>query len=160
MGEGKSSVRILKMICMSRELLLQRRYFKDTYTIGKLSVDDAPCCDTLEDRVRDYNMDGDLLDEGEEKIYGDTAIPYGRYRVIVSYSPKFKRELPLLLSVPHFEGIRIHAGNSAKDSSGCILVGENKIKGGLINSRLYERELTTWLQMWQGMGEDIWINIV
>ena len=145
---------------MSRELLLQRRYFKDTYTIGRLSVDDEPFCDTLEDKVRDYNMDGDLLDEGEGKIYGQTAIPYGRYRIIVSYSPKFKRDLPLLMSVPHFVGIRIHSGVHSGHTSGCILVGENKIKGGLINSRLYERELTTWLQMWQNMGEEIWITIV
>jgi hypothetical protein len=145
---------------MSRELLLQRRYFKDEYTIGKLSVDDEPFCDTLEDKIRDYNKDGDLLDEGEDKVYGETAIPYGRYRVIVSYSPKFKRDLPLLLSVRHFEGIRIHSGVHSGHTSGCILVGENKIKGGLINSRLYERELTTWLQMWQNSGDDIWITIV
>lgn len=98
---------------MSRELLLQRRYFNEKYTIGRLSVDDEPFCDTLEDKVRDYNMDGDLLDEGEGKIYGQTAIPYGRYRIVVSYSPKFKRDLPLLLAVPHFTGIRIHAGNYA-----------------------------------------------
>jgi len=145
---------------MSRELLLQRRYFKDTYTIGGLSVDDEPYCDTLEDKVRDYNMDGDLLDEGEGKVYGKTAIPYGRYRIKVTYSPKFKRRLPLLIDVPHFEGIRIHSGVYASHTEGCILVGENKIKGGLINSRLYSDELTTWLDMWQRQGEEIWITIV
>lgn len=145
---------------MARELLLQRRFFKEDYTIGRLSVDDETFADTLEDKVRDYNKDGDLLDEGEEKVYGQTAIPYGRYRVVVDYSQRFKRELPRLLSVPHFEGIRIHAGNKAGDTSGCILVGENKVKGGLINSRVYERELTSWLKMWQGRGEEIWITIV
>lgn len=145
---------------MARELLLQRRFFKDNYTIGKLSVDDENFCDTLEDPVRDLNKDGDLLDDGEQKVYGETAIPYGRYRVVVDYSWKFKRELPRLLSVPHFEGIRIHSGNKAGDTSGCILVGENKVKGGLINSRVYERELTSWLKMWQGHGEEIWITIV
>lgn len=145
---------------MARELLLQRRFFKEDYTIGRLSVDDETFADTLEDKVRDYNKDGDLLDEGEEKVYGQTAIPYGRYRVVVDYSQRFKRELPRLLSVPHFEGIRIHSGNKAGDTSGCILVGENKVKGGLINSRVYERELTSWLKMWQGRGEEIWITIV
>lgn len=145
---------------MSRELLLQRRYFNEKYTIGRLSVDDELFCDTLEDKVRDYDKDGYLLDEGEEKVYGETAIPYGRYRMTVSYSPKFKRDLPLLLGVPHFESIRIHAGNWPKDSSGCILVGENKVKGGLVNSRFYERELTSWLKMWQKQGEELWISIV
>ena len=151
---------LLKTIAMGRELLLQRRYFKDAYTIGSLSVDDEHFCETLEDKVRDYNKDGDLLDEGEGKVYGETAIPYGRYRIIVNYSQKFKRDLPLLLDVPHFEGIRIHSGNHAGHTSGCILVGENKVKGGLINSRVYERELTSWLKLWQKKGEDIWITIV
>jgi hypothetical protein len=145
---------------MSRELTLERLYLKDEYTIGRLLVDGEYFCDTLEDKVRDYNKDGDLLDEGESKVYGRTAIPYGKYSIVVSRSPKFKRDLPLLLNVPHFSGIRIHAGNYPKDSEGCILVGENKIRGGLLNSRLYERELTSWLRMWQRMGEDLWINIV
>lgn len=145
---------------MSRELLLQRRYLNDNYTIGKMSVDDTAFCDTLEDRVRDYNKDGDLLDAGEEKVYGQTAIPYGRYRVIITYSAKFKRRLPLLVDVPHFEGIRIHAANWPTELEGCIAVGENKVKGGLINSRKYERELTTWLSMWFDNGEDIFITIL
>lgn len=145
---------------MSRELLLQRRYFRENYTIGKLSVDDEPFCDTLEDKVRDYNMDGDLLDEGEDKVYGETAIPYGRYRVIVSYSPKFKRRLPLLLSVPHFEGIRIHGGVHAAHTLGCILIGENKLLGKLLNSKGYVDMLTSWIEMWQKNGEDAWITIV
>lgn len=145
---------------MSRELLLQRRYFNDKYTIGRLSVDDEPFCDTLEDKVRDYNKDGDLLDEEEGKVYGETAIPYGRYRVVVSYSPKFKRSLPLLVDVPHFMGIRIHAANWPIELKGCIAPGENKVKGGVINSRQYERQLTTWLKLWQDAGEEIWITIV
>ena len=151
---------LLKTIAMSRELLLQRRYFNPNYTIGKLSVDDEPFSDTLEDKVRDYNKDGDLLDEGEEKVYGQTAIPYGRYRVVVTYSPKFKRKLPLLLSVLHFEGIRIHAANWPTELKGCIAPGENKVKGGVVNSRYYERQLTTWLSLWQSRGEDIFITIV
>lgn len=145
---------------MSRELLLQRRYFNEKYTIGKLSVDEEPFCDTLEDKVRDYNKDGDLLDEGETKIYGETAIPYGRYKVVVTYSQKLKRNLPLLVSVPHFKGIRIHAANWPTELGGCIAPGENKVKGGVVNSRHYERQLTTWLKMWQDAGEEVWITIV
>lgn len=145
---------------MSRELFLQRRYLKEDYTIGRLSVDDVVFCDTLEDKVRDYNKDGDLNDEDEEKVYGETAIPFGRYRVIVTYSPKFKRKLPLLCNVPHFEGIRIHGGKYNTNTEGCILLGENKIKGGLINSKQYVDELTNWIEMWAKKGEETFITIV
>jgi len=107
------------------ELILIRKFFKDTYTIGRLYNESAAICATLEDRVRnlsDYNKDGDFDDEGEGKVYGQTAIPCGRYEVIVNDSPKLKRRLPLLLDVPGFTGIRIHHGKNADWSSGCILV--------------------------------------
>lgn len=140
--------------------MLQRRFLRDTYTIGRLSVDDVSYCDTLEDKIRDYNKDGDLDDAGEQKVYGETAIPYGRYRVIVSHSPKFGRKLPLLMDVPHFDGIRIHGGVSAVNTYGCILLGENKIKGGLINSKPYVDELTNWIELWQKNKEETWITIL
>jgi hypothetical protein len=73
-------------------------------------------CDTIEDKVRDLNQDGDLLDEGEEKVFGETAIPYGKYAMELSMSPKFKRLLPMILDVKHFTGIRIHKGRTAKHS--------------------------------------------
>lgn len=145
---------------MSRELLLQRRFLRETYTIGKLSVDDNVFCDTLEDKVRDYNHDGDLTDAGEQKISEETAIPYGRYRVVVNYSPKFRRKLPRLRDVPSFDGILIHGGVSAKNTSGCILVGENKLKGKLLNSKYYIDILTSWIEMWQKDGIDTWITII
>lgn len=107
------------------KLELKRLYFKETYTIGKLFVDGDYLCDTLEDKHR---PDG-------EKVYGETCIPEGTYRVILNYSNRFKRIMPLLLDVPMFEGIRIHSGNTDADTSGCLLVGENKIVGKLINSR-------------------------
>lgn len=121
---------------------LRRLYPRPDYTIGRLYVNGVGFCDTLEDRVRDLNKDGDLNDEGEGKVYAQTAIPYGTYQVILSQSPKFGRLLPELLDVPHFKHIRIHAGNYAKDSAGCILVGENKVKGGLVNSRVFETMIT------------------
>ena len=115
-------------------LFLQRIAQTPEYTIGRLYIDEKFFCHTLEDAVR------------EEKIAGKTAIPAGTYQVIVNRSSKFKRDLPLLLDVPDFEGIRIHRGNTAKDTSGCILVGENKVKGKVINSTKYEVELTRLLK--------------
>lgn len=116
------------------KLVLKRIAKKETYTIGKLYIDGVYFCDTLEDRVRDLNL--------EDKVKHETAIPAGRYKVIVNKSPKFQRELPRLLDVPYFEGILIHRGNTDKDTSGCILIGENKVVGRLINSTKYEIELT------------------
>jgi hypothetical protein len=107
------------------KLTLHRIAFKETYTIGNLYINDVYECDTLEDKYRTPN---------EPKVDGATAIPFGRYQVILNYSPKFKRVMPLLLDVPGFSGIRIHSGNTDKDTSGCILVGKNKIKGKLIQS--------------------------
>lgn len=117
------------------ELKVIRQYRKNDYTIGKMYVNGQYFCDTVED------CDRGLTDEMSEeyikarKVYGKTAIPTGTYNVILSYSPKFKKTLPLVRDVKGFSGIRIHSGNTAEDSLGCILVGENKIKGGVINSR-------------------------
>lgn len=107
------------------ELLLKRKYLKKDYTIGALYINGEYFCDTLEDTVRPDGI----------KVYGRTAIPPGTYKVEISYSYRFKRDLPMLLNVPNFIGIRIHPGNTADDSEGCILVGENKTPGKLSNSR-------------------------
>lgn len=120
------------------KLLVTRVAKRDKYTIGKLFVDGVYFCDTLEDRVRDLTK--------EKKVAGDTAIPTGIYKVIVNLSPKFKRMLPRLLNVPFFDGILIHRGNTEKDSSGCILVGENKVVGKVINSTKYEERLVDLLK--------------
>jgi len=129
------------------ELVLNRKHFADTYAIGKLYVEGQYLCDTIEDAVRD------------EKIYGETAIPYGKYRVRVTMSPKFGRLLPLLEDVPNFEGIRIHRGNSAIDTHGCILPGENKVKGQVINSTQYEEMLTGYIRLQEKLGSEVYINI-
>jgi hypothetical protein len=141
------------------KLTLKRIAFKESYTIGKLYIDDAYFCDTLEDRNRDVNHDGDLNDAGEEKVYGKTAIPFGTYNVVVNMSPKFGRELPRLENVPHFDGILIHRGNTADDTLGCILVGENKVKGKVINSTPYEVELVKRCKEALARGERISITI-
>lgn len=141
------------------ELKLKRRFFGETYTIGTLYIDGERFCDTLEDRNRDLDRSGKF--EGDEKkVYSQTAIPFGTYDVVVNYSPKFKRKLPMLINVPHFEGILIHRGNTAKDSAGCILVGENKVKGKVIDSTPYEVELTKRLTAAQNRKEKIIIEVV
>lgn len=119
----------------------------DKYTISKLYIDGKYYCDTIEDTVRDLPLECPYTSRGQscrcnEKIYSETAIPAGTYKVIVTMSNKFGRELPLLVDVPHFLGIRIHRGNTSKDSSGCIIVGENKVKGTVINSTKYEIDIT------------------
>lgn len=141
------------------KLELKRIYLGDTYTIGKLYIDDKYFCDTLEDKNRDINKNG-KFDNGETKVYAETAIPYGTYKIQVTYSPKFKRDLPLLLNVPHFEGIRIHRGNTKEDTAGCILLGENKVKGKVINSTPYEEKLTKLMKEAASRGESITIKIV
>lgn len=116
------------------KITLKRIALKNTYTIGKLYIDGEYFCDTLEDTVRDLNKSG-KFDNGEKKIYGETAIPYGTYNVKWTYSNKFKKYMPLIENVPSFAGIRIHAGNSSADTQGCVLVGENKAVGKVLNSK-------------------------
>lgn len=141
------------------ELLLERKYLKSDYTIGRLYVNGVFFCNTLEDKNRDINKSGNF-DFGESKVYGETCIPYGRYKVIVNYSNKFRRELPLLLDVPNFTGIRIHRGNTPKDTLGCILVGENKKKGMVLNSTTYEVKLINIIKDSLNKKEEVFINII
>ena len=123
------------------------------YTIGRLSYtgyneemntieNDPLFCNTLEDVVR-------VLRSKEDKIEGETAIPAGKYQVVMSFSNRFQRILPLLLKVPYFTGVRIHRGNFDKDTDGCILVGINNKKGMVTNSAYYEIKLCNLISKYQ-----------
>lgn len=125
-------------------LTVKRIAKKDTYTIGKLYIDGEYFCDTLEDKDRRLKQSDDLAYITKHKVYGETAIPTGTYNVSLTYSQKFKKILPLIENVKGFSGIRIHSGNTAEDSLGCVLVGKNSVVGKVTNSRntfnaLYEK---------------------
>lgn len=140
------------------KLELKRIALKPNYTIGKLFINGTYYCDTIEDKVIDLNKNG-KFDDGLSKVMHQTAIPYGTFKVVVNYSPKFKRELPRLLDVPYFEGILIHNGNDQNSSSGCIIVGENKTVGKVTNSTFYMNNLTARIKDSQNKGETITITI-
>ena len=111
------------------KLYLKRIAKRPDYTVGRLTDQRGNrICDTLEPTWRNYKG-------GERKVPKKSAIPEGSYRVVITMSPRFKKYLPLLVGVPGFEGIRIHSGNTVKDTEGCILVGDNLVKGRLVWSR-------------------------
>ena len=120
------------------KLRLERRYKGSKYTIGKLFINDEYFCDTIEDIDRGLKSSMSVEYIKKKKVYAETAIPTGTYKIEMTYSSKFKRILPLLVDVKGFSGIRIHRGNTEIDSSGCIIIGENKVKGKVINSTPYE----------------------
>ena len=155
------------------ELTLKRIALRSEYTIGKLYVDGEYVCDTIEDTVRDLDKDGKFAN-GEVKIPGKTAIPYGRYEITMkvkspkysnfskySWAKKYDGYLPRLLNVPHFDGVLIHVGNSALDSESCVLVGENKVVGKVINSvNTFRRLMDDYLVPAKKRNERIFISIV
>ena len=155
------------------ELTLKRIALRSEYTIGKLYVDGEYVCDTIEDTVRDLDKDGKFAN-GEVKIPGKTAIPYGRYEVTMkvkspkysnftkySWAKKYDGYLPRLLNVPHFDGVLIHVGNSALDSEACVLVGENKVVGKVINSvNTFRRLMDDYLVPAKKRNENIAITII
>ena len=155
------------------ELILKRIALRSEYTIGKLYVNGEYVCDTIEDTVRDLDKDGKFAN-GEVKIPGKTAIPYGRYEITMkvkspkysnfskySWAKKYDGYLPRLLNVPHFEGVLIHVGNSALDSEACVLVGENKVVGKVINSvNTFRRLMDDYLVPAKKRNENIVITII
>ena len=135
------------------EMTLKRVDTGATFTLGDLYVDGNLFCNSIEDIER-------VLNSKEDKVPGETAIPKGRYRVVLTYSNKFKRMLPLLKDVPFFTGIRMHRGYTEKDSAGCIVVGERRKAhdGHVYNSTKTESKLVDILR---GLpkDEECWITI-
>jgi hypothetical protein len=153
------------------KLRLERRWPKATYTIGRLYVDGVYFCNTLEDKDRGLKQTDSKSVIASKKIFGETAIPKGEYSVVLNVlSPKYAGVswykqttggyMPRLLSVPGFDGILIHPGNTAVDTLGCILVGKNTQVGRLTQSKdtfaaLYKKMKAAW-----GKGEGISIEII
>lgn len=143
------------------KLELKRIAKKDRYTIGHLLIDNKYFCDTLEDPDRGLTNTMSLTEIRTKKIKGDTAIPTGTYKITLDIvSPKYsnfskypyvkfcKGKMPRLLNIPGYEGVLIHAGNTQKDTEGCLLVGENKIVGKVINSQV------TWKKLYEILQKD------
>ena len=123
------------------ELILKRIARKEDYTIGHLMVDGKFFADTLEDTDRGLTQKMSLSTLLQKKIHSKTAIPTGRYQIVWTYSNHFGKSMPLLMNVPGYAGVRIHSGNSAKDTEGCILVGKNDKVGWISQSREYIAKL-------------------
>ena len=152
------------------KLFLNRHYKGESYTIGKLYIDGEYFCDTIEDKDRGLFQNMPLEQIKEKKVMHQTAIPTGTYKITLNVqSPKYSQRkqydfcdgyLPRLIDVPGFDGVLIHIGNKAGDSSGCILVGENKVKGQVINSTVTFKKLYEILNKAKENNEDIEITII
>lgn len=152
------------------QLTLDRRYKKDTYTIGILYVDGLYFSETIEDRDRGLEQTTPIDTIKKIKVYGETAIPIGTYSIDMNtVSPKFKNrdwakpykgKVPRLKDVPGYSGILIHPFNTAEESKGCIAVGRNKIKGKVVESTYYfKRLMNLYLVPAKNRGEEIFITI-
>ena len=147
-------------------LVLKRIYKGTNYTIGNLYINNSKFCDVLEDTDRGLSQDMPLEVIQNTKVYGKTAIPVGKYKINMNIvSPKFKDrawakpwsgKLPRLEDVPGYEGVLIHVGNKPEDTLGCILVGENKVKGQVVNSTATFNKLMSILTK---ANEEIFITI-
>lgn len=136
--------------------VVYRWALQENYTIGDFFIEKSKICNTLEDKVRDYNKDGDLQDKGEAKVFGETAIPYTPegfcYLAWIENNPKFGICLRIF-GVNDFEGILCHSGNEPRNTLGCVLVGINDKKGWVSNSRVCLDKICEKLLTKVGMKE-------
>lgn len=154
---------------MDLELAIERRYFKPTYTIGRLLVEGMEFSDVLEDKDRGLTSDMPTTEIYKRKVYGSTAIPYGRYELRLSVSPKFKNRgwaekydglVPEILGVPGFANIRLHPGTTCVDTDGCPLPGMNKAVGKVLESqKAYYDLMDFYLKPAHDRGQQMFITI-
>lgn len=154
------------------EMILKRIAKRKGYTIGRLYITNSPSpngeggtyfCDTLEPTALELKTtvkkEAVMRSAKKAAALKPFAIPEGRYPVVITWSPKMKKWLPLLVNVPMFSGIRIHAGNTAKDTAVCILVGQNLTKGMVLNSNTWLKRLKDKIVEAKDKGEAVWITI-
>lgn len=142
------------------QILIQRHALKAGYTIGRMEINGRYFCDTLEDTDRGLSEEMSEAEIAARKVKGATAIPTGTYRIdMQTRSPRFGRVLPRLISVKGYAGVLIHSGNTADDTEGCILVGENRERGKVLNSRDTLEHLLAFLRAAQAEGEEIELTI-
>ncbi|MBS6574787.1 DUF5675 family protein [Parabacteroides goldsteinii] len=146
------------------KLTLKRKFLGDKYTIGDLFIDGKFFCNTIEDTVKELppvcpNTPKGISCRCSGKVYAETAIPFGTYKVTMKYSPKFKRVLPYLHDVQHFLAILIHSGNSEADSAGCLICGKNTVKGKMTESKKTCDALNRILTSALSMNENVSIAI-
>lgn len=152
------------------KLTLNRIAKRDTYTIGKLYIDGEYFCDTIEDKDRGLKQTMSLAEIKQKKIKHQTAIPTGTYEITLNVvSPKYSgkpwyvnlcgAKMPRLLNIPGYDGVLIHPGNTANDTSGCLIVGKNTVVGKVTESRVVFKNLYAKLKAAATKGERITITI-
>ena len=141
------------------EIHIERRWKKPAYTIGVMSINGEILCETLEDTDRGLKKSMPLGEIARIKVKGQTAVPSGRYQVLLTYSPKFKKKMPLINAVPGYSGVRIHPGNDASATEGCVLVGENKAVGKVLNSRHWFNILLEKIKTAINDSQKVWLTI-
>lgn len=141
-------------------ITIDRAWKKEDYTMSRLFVDGEEFCNALEDTDRGLYQGMCKEYVLAKKVKGATAIPRGTYNVIYTYSPRFKRKLPLIENVTGYEGVRIHPGNTAKDTEGCILVGQNLKVGMVLNSREWTEKLIAKMQTAWSKDEKVKLKIM
>lgn len=147
------------------KIRLDREWKKNGYTISRVYVNESrfgdgkKWCSALEDEDRGLTASMPLNEIQQRKVYGHTAIPTGRYRVIITYSPRFMKMMPLVCEVKGFSGVRLHAGNTPDDTEGCILFGVNDKVGRVSNSRYWTIKLTKLISSAISQGEEVFLEI-
>nr|DAS84654.1 MAG TPA: hypothetical protein [Caudoviricetes sp.] len=145
---------------MDLNLKLERKWKKERYTIGNLYVNGVFFSNVLEDTVRGLRQDMTPEEIQKIKIHGQTAIPSGRYEIRVTLSARFRRQLPILLNVPGYAGVRIHPGNNDANTEGCLLPGKNDRVGQVSNSRATMAALQKQIEEAIYQNSKVYIEIV